>query len=168
MTDLDALFAAFVVTGTTTVDAPLQRVWDVVSDVERMTEFSPELMKVEWLEGASRAAPGARFAGTSSVDGFEWTRNCTITELDEPNVFAWDVFDGPDERAQSRWRFDLTTDGDRTVLTQRFAHVPDGRSTIRELAEAGDPDEVITERAEMLRTAIERTLEAIRQASEAT
>lgn len=117
--------------------------------------------------GASRATLGARFAGTSSVDGFEWTRNCTITELVEPKAFAWDVFDGSDERPQSRWRFELAADGDRTVLTQRFAHVADGRSTIRALAEGGDPDEVIAERAEMLRAGIQRTLEAIQEASEA-
>jgi ligand-binding SRPBCC domain-containing protein len=168
MPDLDALFEAFVVTDSITIDAPIARVWDVVSDVERMTEFSPELIRVEWLGGASRAAPGARFAGTSSIDGFEWTRNVTISELDAPNVFAWDVYDGPDERPQSRWRLELAADGDRTVLTQRFAHVPDGRSTIRALAEAGDPDEVIAERTEMLREGTRRTLDAIREASEGT
>jgi uncharacterized protein YndB with AHSA1/START domain len=168
MTDLDELFEAFAVTDSITIDVPQRRVWNVVSDVERMREFSPELVKIEWLDGAERAAPGARFAGTSRVDGFEWTRNVTITELDEPNVIAWDVYDAPDERPQSRWRFELVADGDRTVVTERFAHVPDGRSTIRLLAE-GEPDLAqahIDERAEMLRGGMRRTLEALRDGLE--
>lgn len=170
MPDLDELFEAFVVADTITIDAPHDLAWAAVFDVERTREFSPELVRIDRLDGATGGTPGARFAGTSRVDGFEWTRNVTITELDGPNVIAWDVYDGPDERPQSRWRFELASAGDRTVLTQRFAPVGDGRSTIRLMAE-GEPGLArahIDERAEMLREGIRRTLEAIRDMVEAT
>jgi uncharacterized protein YndB with AHSA1/START domain len=170
MKDLDELFAAFTVVDSVRIAAPVERVWAIVSNPERMPEFSPECVKVEWLGGASAPAVGARFAGASRVDGWAWTRNCTITELDEPTVFAYEVYDEADAKAQSRWRFELAQDGDATVLTQRFAHVPDGRSTIRLLAE-GEPGVAqahIDERAEMLRAAMRRTLEAIRYELEGT
>lgn len=166
---LDELFAAFRLEESVRIAGPVERVWELVTDIDRMTEFSPELVKVEWLDGATGPAVGARFAGKSRIDSFEWTRNCTITEFRPPHVFAWEVYDGADELPQSRWWFELTPDGDGTLLTQRFAHVPDGRSTVRLMAEA-EPDaaeDTIDERAVMLIAGMRRTLEAIRDRSEA-
>jgi ligand-binding SRPBCC domain-containing protein len=168
--DLDELFAAFSIVETIATDAPPERVWALVTDVRRMPEFSPECVEVSWLDGAGETATGARFAGASRAGAFEWTRNCTITECRAPSVFAYDVYDHADVAPQSRWRFEVTSDGDRTVLTQRFAHVPDGRSTVRLMAE-DDPataQETIDERADMLRAAMRRTLEAMRDELEAT
>lgn len=168
--DLDELFAAFAVVETISIDAPPERVWAVVTDVGRMPEFSPECVKVEWLGGANEPAVGARFAGASRAGAFEWTRNCTITHAEPPHVFAYEVYDAADESPQSVWRFEIDPSPSGTLLTQRFAHVPTGRSTIRLMAE-DDPataQETIDERAEMLRDAMRRTLEAIRQELEAT
>jgi uncharacterized protein YndB with AHSA1/START domain len=170
MTGLDELFAAFTVADSVRIAAPPERVWAVVADVERIVEFSPECVKVEWLDGATAPAVGARYAGTSRVGSFEWTRNCTITELREPELFAYEVFDELDERAQSRWRFEIAADGDGSVVMQRFSHVPDGRSTVRLMAEA-DPakaEATIAERAQMLRAGMRRTLGAMRDALERT
>ena len=38
------------------IDAPAGRVWELVSDVTRIGEFSPETFEAEWLDGADRAA----------------------------------------------------------------------------------------------------------------
>ena len=43
--------------------APADRVWDLVSDVTRVGEFSPETFEAEWLGGASGPAIRARFRG---------------------------------------------------------------------------------------------------------
>ena len=166
MSDLDQIFSSFQVVETIRIDAPPQRVWELVTDVGRMTEFSPELMNVEWLDGASRPEAGARFAGTSRIGGFEWTRNCTIVEVREPLLFTYEVYDEADELAQSIWSFEITSEGEGTILRQRFSHVPTGRSTIRLMAEAdpGKSEEIVAERAEMLQEAMRRTLEAMRDA----
>jgi hypothetical protein len=43
--------------------ASTERVWDLVSDVTRVGEFSPETFEAEWLGGASGPEVGARFRG---------------------------------------------------------------------------------------------------------
>lgn len=45
------------------IDATPQQVYDAVSDLTRMGEFSPECRRVEWLDGAAGPRPGAQFAG---------------------------------------------------------------------------------------------------------
>ena len=40
------------------IDAPAGRVWELVSDVTRIGEFSPETFEAEWLDGASRPRAG--------------------------------------------------------------------------------------------------------------
>jgi hypothetical protein len=45
------------------VAAPPDRGWDLVSDVTRVGEFSPETFEAEWLGGASGPAVGAHFRG---------------------------------------------------------------------------------------------------------
>jgi uncharacterized protein YndB with AHSA1/START domain len=165
---MDALFAKFEVTETIHIIVPAERVWDLITDVERIVEFSPECIKVEWLNGATAPAVGARFAGMSRIGAFEWTRNCTIIVYDEPTVFAYEVFDEADELPQSRWRFEIAPDATGTTLTQHFSHVPSGRSTIRQLAEANpaEAEQTIAERAEMLAPAMRHTLEAMRRSLE--
>jgi uncharacterized protein YndB with AHSA1/START domain len=161
---LDELFEAFQEAETIHIEASPERVWALITDVERIVDFSPECVKIEWLGGAIAPQVGARFAGTSRIDSFEWTRNCTITALQEPNLFAYEVADEADESPQSRWSFEIQADASGAVLTQRFSHVPTGRSTVRIIAEA-DPaaaEQTVAERAKMLKTDMRRTLEAMR------
>ena len=52
------------------IDAPAQRVWAVLSDLERMGEWSPECYRVEWLDGAhSPATPGRASRAGIASDG---------------------------------------------------------------------------------------------------
>lgn len=44
---------------TVRIAAPAGRVWDLLTDVTRIGEFSPETFEAEWLGGASGPAPGA-------------------------------------------------------------------------------------------------------------
>jgi ligand-binding SRPBCC domain-containing protein len=164
--DLDEVFAAFQLAETIRIDAPTEEVWKLITDVHRMVEFSPELVAVDWLGEPAAPEPGARFAGRSRIGGFEWTRNCTIVEARVPKLFTYEVYDEADEAAQSRWSFEVTAEGEGTILRQRFSHAPAGRSTIRLMAEA-EPDraeEIVAERAEMLQEAMRRTLESMRDA----
>lgn len=45
------------------VDAPVQQVWAVVSDVTRVGEWSHECCGAAWLGGADGPAPGVRYRG---------------------------------------------------------------------------------------------------------
>ncbi|MGH9050843.1 MAG: SRPBCC family protein [Acidimicrobiia bacterium] len=42
------------------VDAPPEKLYELVSDVTRMGEWSPECRRCEWIDGATGPAVGAR------------------------------------------------------------------------------------------------------------
>ena len=42
------------------MNAPAEKIWDLVSDVTRIGEYSPETFEAEWLDGATGPAVGAK------------------------------------------------------------------------------------------------------------
>jgi hemerythrin-like domain-containing protein len=107
--------------GTTVVDvaATPQQVWDVLSDVSRVGEWSHECRRAEWLDGARSVAVGARFRGGNRSGSMKWSRPCTIEVADAPHTLAW-VTDGGVYGDNSAWRFSLTPHGDGTRIEQSF------------------------------------------------
>jgi uncharacterized protein YndB with AHSA1/START domain len=100
----------------TWVDAPPERVWPAVVDVEAMPGQSPEVQRVEWLEGGVPAV-GARFRGYSAHDALgEWSTVSLVVECEEPRVFAWAVEDP--ENPTATWRFTLEPADGGTRLRQ--------------------------------------------------
>src|SRR5262249_5560968 len=45
------------------ISAPNDRIYELVADLPRMGEWSPECQRVEWLEGATGPVEGATFVG---------------------------------------------------------------------------------------------------------
>jgi uncharacterized protein YndB with AHSA1/START domain len=166
---LDELFGAFVVRVSTRVKAPASAVWGLITDVARMSAFSPELVEAHWVD-RDKSGPivGARFMGTNNLGGFEWARVCTVVAAEEPSVFAYVVGDRFDGAPTGEWRFELEVDGDETVLHQRFSHAPEGRSGTRLLADQ-DPahaQDIIDVRRDVLERGMASTLEAIKETIE--
>jgi len=61
------------------IDAPPERVWAVIANLDRMGEWSPECYRVEWLEGASSpAVAGARFRGWNRYGRMKWSVACKV------------------------------------------------------------------------------------------
>lgn len=61
------------------VDAPAERVWELLSHLERMGEWSPECYRLEWQDGArSPAVPGARFRGWNRYGRMRWSVACRV------------------------------------------------------------------------------------------
>ncbi|OXM72685.1 MULTISPECIES: SRPBCC family protein [Amycolatopsis] len=110
----------------TWIDAPPERVWALVSDIGLMPEMSDELQSVDWLDGATGPAPGARFVGRSKHEAFgEWVTTSEIVEFEPGRVFAWAVGD-PDEPSAT-WRFRVEPRDGGTELSQWMRLGP-GRS----------------------------------------
>lgn len=96
-------------------------VWDLVSDITRVGEFSPETFEAQWLAGASGPAAGARFRGHVRRNGrgpVYWT-TCTVTECESGRAFAFAV-GGPGGATLNTWRYDLAEDDGGTRVTESF------------------------------------------------
>ncbi|MFD5818431.1 SRPBCC family protein [Streptomyces sp. NPDC127038] len=116
----------------TRIDAPPRRVWDLVSDIRLMPDLSGELQSVEWLDGVTAPAVGARFLGRSRHESLgEWETTSYVVECEPCRTFAWAV--GDPERPSALWRFVLEEAegaegaGGGTELTQWMRMGP-GRS----------------------------------------
>lgn len=110
----------------TWIDAPPERVWAVICDVESMPSMSDELQSVDWLDDATGPVVGARFLGRNTHASWgEWSTVSHIVECDPPRVLAWAVAD-PDDPAAT-WRFRLEPRDGATELSQWMRMGP-GRS----------------------------------------
>jgi hypothetical protein len=101
--------------------ASADRVWDLVSDVTRVGEFSPETFEAEWLDGARGPEMGARFRGHVRRNGrgpVYWTV-CTVVACDPGREFAFAVA-GPGGKTVNTWRYQLEPGTAGTDVTESF------------------------------------------------
>jgi Polyketide cyclase / dehydrase and lipid transport len=110
----------------TWIDALPRGVWELVSDIELMPTMSQELQSVEWLDGASAPAVGAKFIGRSKHESLgEWATTSHVIECEPERVFAWAVEDPANPTAI--WRFRLEPKNGGTELSEWMQMGP-GRS----------------------------------------
>ncbi len=133
------------------INAPPAKVWQVVSDLKRMGDWSPECIKMIVWGGEARA--GARVTGVNRRKLLVWPTNSRVHLYDEGRAIGWTVFEN-----RARWSYELTADGDGTRLTERRA-MPEGRSPFADafgnllLGGSAEHDE---ELREGMRTTLER------------
>ena len=110
------------------IDAPADRVWDLVSDIPRIGEFSPETFEAEWLDGATGPSTGARFRGHVRRNGrgpVYWT-HCQVVVCEPGREFTFAVT-GPGNRTVITWGYRLQPGGEGgeggagTDVTESFA-----------------------------------------------
>lgn len=71
------------------VAARAEAVYDIVSDVTRMGEWSPECYRCEWLDGTTGPAPGARFQGWNRRGSAKWSMKCRVAAAEPGRRFAF-------------------------------------------------------------------------------
>jgi len=106
------------------MSAPPSVVWDLVSDVTRIGEFSPETFEARWIRGATGPEAGAQFKGHVKRNGVGptyWTL-CTVTVCEPERQFEWAV--GSDSVTANNWGYRLEPDGDGTRVTEYFRLEP--------------------------------------------
>jgi uncharacterized protein YndB with AHSA1/START domain len=98
----------------TTIARTPQEVYDLVSDVTRIGRWSPETVSAEWLDGATAAAPGARFKGRNTRRQ-SWSTTCTVTAAEPGRRFAFRVGKG-----DTTWAYDLSPEAGGCRVTESF------------------------------------------------
>lgn len=101
------------------IEAPQEVLYDLVTDVTRMGEWSPECVEGEWLDGATGPVAGARFRATNRNGRARWSNKPRVVTADPPQEFAF-ISPDPFGRDMTRWtyRFDATDTGTR--VTESF------------------------------------------------
>lgn len=109
---------------TVTMAADREVVWDLVSDVTRIGEFSPETFEAVWLGGATGPAVGARFKGhvkRNGVGPVYWTL-CEVTDVVPGERFEFAVL--VNGQTINRWGYTLRSVEGGTEVTEHFSLKP--------------------------------------------
>jgi hypothetical protein len=109
------------------IAASPEAVYDAVSDLSRMGEWSPEATGGSWKDGGTGKV-GDWFAGTNNagarqVDalanhGQEWTRDCEVVVADRGSDFTFVV--GGIDANRTWWSYEMASSAAGTTLTEKW------------------------------------------------
>jgi Polyketide cyclase / dehydrase and lipid transport len=140
------------------IDATPEEVYDLVADIGRMGEWSPETFKAHWLGGADHAQTGARFRGWHKIGPVRWATDPIVecAERGKELCFTTTVL--------GRGRF--------TTWTYRMHPGASGGTELEESWEQVGSIPLVTNlmnserRTQMMQQGMEATLERIKAAAE--
>jgi len=144
------------------VDAPLERVWALVTAMERYGEWSNENTGGYWRKRPDgtpcTGEVGDQFVGINRRDGNEWKALVEIVKRDENREFAFVT--GGLEYNLVLWRYQLRPESGGTRLIESWTL----RQITPSIAEKGEPE--LQYRRNNAVTSIRATLEALKETAE--
>jgi uncharacterized protein YndB with AHSA1/START domain len=112
-------------------------VYDLVSDLTRMGEWSPENQGAEWIEGEPRAV-GSRFLGRNRNGDVEWEGGGIVIASSPPHEFAWVMGDDP-ACPRGTWRYVIEKESEAVTRVTETYELGPGESGFRDEIEALPP-----------------------------
>jgi Polyketide cyclase / dehydrase and lipid transport len=101
------------------IEASPEALYDVIADVTRTPELSPEIISVKWIRGATGPAVGARFRAWNKVPGRpRWCNAPRVIVADRGREFAFsrtELIGGT-----LVWRYVFTPEGSGTRVTESY------------------------------------------------
>ena len=141
------------------IAASSEAVYDLVSDLPRMGEWSNENTGGRWVKGATGPAEGARFQGTNTNGKLKWKTMAKVTSADRGRRFAFSVTVGFMKVAD--WSYDIVADGDGCTVTETWV---DRRNALDALVTGLVTG--VRDRASFTRDGMAKTLEALAATAE--
>ena len=140
---------------------PPEEVYDMVSDVTRMGEWSP-VCKACWWEERDGPRVGAIFTGRNETPHRTWEMKNKVTAADRGKQFAWEV-----QGTHARWGYKFEPVDGGTEVTERWELPAEG---IAFFEDRFGPDAApqISARQEAAISGMKETLAAIKRAAEAS
>lgn len=143
------------------IDAPLESLWALVTDINLPADFSTEFQGARWIDDGP--ALGARFVGRNHHDALGAWETTSWVNLFEPlRAFGWAVSD-PDHPSATWW-FELEPEsgGVRVHQGGRMGPAPSGL-TIAITAMPEKEERIVARRLQEWERNMVATLEGIRQ-----
>ena len=143
------------------VAATADTVYDLVADLPRMGEWSPECERVTWRGGATCAERGAQFLGHNRAGSIRWMTQGEVVTAERGRHLAFEIRFGPLKVA--RWEyFIVPDDADPTSCT-----VVEEWTDRRPPWYATPADKAFGSRAKTNHRGMETTLANLKRAAEA-
>ena len=142
------------------IGRPAEFVYDMVSDVTRMGEWSPVCKACWWDEGDGPNV-GAWFTGRNETPERTWETRSQVVAAERGREFAF-VVGG----TRVRWGYTFAPFTEGTEVTESWGFLPDGIAMFEERFGDEAPTQ-IANRTEAARQGIPVTLAAIKRVAEA-
>ena len=108
------------------IDAPPERLYDLVADVGSTPTRSQEVQACRWLEGPPPGTVGSRFRGSNRAGLIRWSRICEVVIATRGEAFAFrtvpERFD-PSHRDSCVWGYRFEPDGTGSRITHYYNFV---------------------------------------------
>jgi len=142
------------------IEAPPERVYEIVTDIAQMGRLSPECTGGKWLDGATGPAVGARFKGSNKRGIARWSTTNEVVDADPGKAFSFET-----KQSAARWTYRLQPDGSGTLVTesrQMFKERPVIATVYATVMLGG-----IDDHDDEMRDGMRRTLERLKAIAEA-
>jgi hypothetical protein len=150
-----------IVSHNATIDiaVPAHILYEMVSDISRMGEWSPEATGGHWAEGATGAV-GDWFTGSNQTSERSWERECQVAAANPGRDFTFVT--GGLEKSWTWWSYEFDpTSETSTTVTERWWIINKSPAM-----EAASPEQFAARAAYTLQM-IEATLAALKERAEA-
>ena len=144
------------------IAASPEAVYQAISDVTRMGEWSPENVGARWLGGATGPAVGARFKGRNQRGWRRWSTVNEVVEADPGVAFAFHTSSFGLKVARWRYTFDGDEAAGTCTVTESFV---DERGALINVG--GRLATGVADRDAHNRAGMRATLDALKAAAEA-
>jgi hypothetical protein len=104
------------------IDASPETIYDLVADVTRMGDWSPECVSCEWIEGATGPTVGARFRARNRHGLARWSNKPRVIAADRGHEFGFVAVD-PFGHDMTRWIYRMEPAETGTTVTESFEMV---------------------------------------------
>jgi Polyketide cyclase / dehydrase and lipid transport len=138
-----------------------EQLFDLVSDVTRMGEWSPVCKACWWDEGEGPRV-GAHFTGRNEVPERTWETKSEVVAADPGREFAWAVAEPP---TRARWGYTFEPIDGGTKVTEAWELPPEGVAFFEKVF-GDDAEAQIATRSAAAEGGIGATLAALKQAAE--
>lgn len=147
-----------VVLRSTTVQAPAQDVWELVSDLPRMGDYSPEAVGGTWVAGDGPAV-GALFRGRNGRGLRRWSTRSRVVRCVPGREFAFQV--SAVGMRSAEWAYEVQPEGAGCRLTESWT---DRRGRLMVLL--GRAVTGVADRRAFTARSIEQTLARVKERAE--
>ncbi len=111
----------------TVIEADAETLYDMVSNLPRIGEWSPECEGVEWADDTTTPIEGSRFVGHNAVGPgrrIRYSRRGRVLIADRGREFAFVTEEGGREGTTWRYRFEPHPDGTRVTESYLVDSIP--------------------------------------------
>jgi hypothetical protein len=145
------------------IDAPIDVVWDLVTDINVASRFQDEFVEAEWIDDGPTLE--ARFIGRNTRGEREWETTSWVVSYEPHKAFGWAVSNRDNPGATWTYLLDRTDSGTLLRYHRVLGPGPSGLTAAIDRNPEAE-EEIISARDEQQRQNMQAVVDGIKELAE--